>query len=139
MNCIRSEMITKALCQPTLGFLFELGSPVNGQQNIVGRTAACPTASVQIIGPPDAVHEVHALAALSGHPDLDMAAINVVLAIAALVGGTGSPAHQWVADQVQIIRHQEDTSIFEVFDDRRYEIQFLRVPSGATFTMTILA
>lgn len=130
----RTEIIN-FMEKPALGFSFEKGLPIEGQECYVGKNEkrACV---IQVLGPNENLSQVSITALLGSNPGENLMSLLMVLALGNFVDCN---SFYWIMESFQKVADypSEPFSISKIFTQNKYKISFQRSELFISFILII--
>lgn len=123
---------------------FQRGGPVDGRMHIFGRSTACPTFMVQMVGDPRNLHTL-SVTVVFGRKVYNVAAVKLMASVLAWVEcggrdpdgladpaneGKGQPVVDWLDEVIRGLEWSQEKSAERSFGERVYRVEFVHVESG---------
>lgn len=116
-----------------LGFDFEKGAPIDGQDNYV---ATKGSVVMQLVGPSDNLKEASAIALLSNDVGENMISLATVIGFANIIDENSI---DWVGQEFEKISKNptEDYNNSRIFNDKMFEVIFMSTDAFNSFTLVV--
>jgi len=119
LNMSRADIVT-VLEKPAIGFSFEEGAPVNGQENFVANKGG---SIVQLLGPSKNLQEASIIALLGNDAGENMTTLAMVIVFANVIDQSSV---NWISSEFEKVASSptKEYSNSKVFGDKIFKIQF---------------